>query len=213
METPDDLQTLLSRSMSLREAIGDVLSNARGLQDDADKTHASAILCNLSVEHADAVLTLFSAGMPTSAVAILRIQFECLTRAIWIYYAATPAQLQGLVAELTSDGKSAGPRPPMLADMLDQLEGLAPSSALQSLRNFQAQNRRTLNSYVHAGAHAVRRHHEGMPLPIALTQIRHSNALLLMAGMMRAILTGDPSVTKPFAQFQIQFADCLPSQD
>lgn len=67
-----------------------------------------------------------------------------------------------------------------------------------------------LNSYVHAGLHALNRHVDGVPRHLAIQLQKNSSGLLTMTGMTLAILTGDPAVTRELGLLQHTYLDCLP---
>jgi hypothetical protein len=82
---------------------------------------------------------LIALGLPSSATALLRVQFESLTKAIWLFYVASDKAVAQLVtAPFTAadDGK----RKASLSDMLDQLTERAPAVVVENLQNFRANN-------------------------------------------------------------------------
>lgn len=62
------------------------------------------------MELQQALRTLFGIGCPTTAMSVLRLQFEALTRAMWMLYAATDLAIQKLTAPLTVESERVGAR-------------------------------------------------------------------------------------------------------
>jgi hypothetical protein len=206
----EHLEHVLHRSTELKQALVDALHQAPGL-DGSERGQASAMLCNLSVEHADSVRVLVSQPLPTSAVAMLRIQYECVVRAIWAAYAADAKDLSRLLSVLTPENAQSASKLPNLSKMIDQLDARgAPPVAVDMLKDFRDNNWNALNSYVHGGLHALNRQQTGMPLQLLVHLVQFSNGLLIMAAMMLAKLTDEDAISQAVARAQLAFADCLP---
>lgn len=69
--------------------------------------------------------------------------------------------------------------------------------------------RHALNSFVHGGIHALRRHQEGFPVQIVRQLIECSNGLVTIAAMMLAILTGDRLLATRMNRVYVGFEHCL----
>jgi hypothetical protein len=166
------------------------------------------------MEHAIALRALTAVGLPTSAVSLMRLQFEALTRAMWLVYAASEIQIEKLQAPLTSEGEQAAKNLPGATEMIRQIENRVgqgvPVAAHLMLSHFKDVSWSAMNSFVHGGIHALRRTADGFPLHLDLQVLRNSNGLTTMTGMTLAILTGREDITKPMSKIQIEFADCLP---
>lgn len=208
-----DLERMLARSADLYEAIESRLEGAEF--DPSVRAETCFGMCSLSLEHGFAVRILIATGCPTSAAAMTRLQFESLTRAMWILYAASDAAIDKLAAPLSNESERAAKNLPSVSEMIDQIGRVvgarAPAAAHQMLVHFKDVSWGALNSFVHGGIHPLRRHTEGFPVAIALRIQENSNALATMAGMTLSILTGDEAFTKPMGRIQREFADCLPS--
>ena len=184
--------------------------------DDSKRINTSVAAASLALEHARAVRTLIAEGLTTSALSLMRLQHEALTRAVWSLYAASDAQLDKLTAPLSKETEAAANGLPMLALMLKAIEQAAqhnPAAAqpYQGLLDFKTNNSPALNSLVHGGIHALQRHAQGFPLPMVLQALCNSNGLLIMTAMMLAVLSGNPTTAKRLRPLQTEFADCLPS--
>ncbi|MES9905808.1 MAG: hypothetical protein ABW168_24445 [Sedimenticola sp.] len=153
---------------------------------------------------------LIVSGNFTSAVGLLRLQYEALVRAMWLLYAASDTAVEKLSVELTHDGARKSEKIQMLSEMLSKLEGKAPVEALSMLLEFKQYSWKPLSSFVHGGIHAINRHSKGYPVMLLKQALRASNGVSLMVGMLLVILSGDPAQRGKIPEIQREFADCLP---
>lgn len=171
-------------------------------------------MCSVALEHAVSLRALMTLGLPTSAVSLMRLQFEALTRAMWLIYAANDGAIAKLMAPLTTESEQAAKNLPSASDMIEQMGRRVgdnvPAVSHQMLLRFNDLSWHAMNSFVHGGIHPLRRHADGFPAHLALQILRNSNGLTTMTGMALAILTGDEAIAKPMSKIQPEFADCLP---
>lgn len=211
-EVQEALESLLRRSEELCDALMHKVQGA--LFDTSDRGAAVLGMCSVSLEHALSLRLLIANGCGTSAIALMRLQYESLTRAMWLLYVAPESAIGKLTAPLTRDSEQAAKGLPSVNEMLDQLrKGIGtklPAAAYDMLHAFRQASWASLNSYVHAGVHALNRHADGYPLQLILDVLRNSNALVTMAGMTQSLLTGDERIARAMRGIQIEFADCLP---
>lgn len=167
----------------------------------------------LSVEHSIAVRCLLAASIMPSAPILLRCQYESLLRAMWVLYCAPEGDIDRLGASLMEGPHQANAHMLQASKMLDQLEKIPiVAGALNSLREFQEYSWKPLNSYVHAGDHPLWRQATGYPPALAISVLKQSNALMMVAGMQLAILTGIPGVQRTLLPLNDRYRDCLPRQ-
>lgn len=212
-ETDDPLEGMLRRSDELQEALRHILDGATF--DPSPREAAAVGMCSVALEHGLSLRALLAMGLPTSAVGLMRFQFEALTRAMWLQYAANELAIDKLAAPLTPESELAAKNLPSASDMIDQI-GMrvgpnVPAAAHQMLVRFKEVSWHAMNSYVHGGIHPLHRQAVGFPVDLALQILRNSNGLLTMTGMTLALLTGDAGVTKPMGKIQSMFEDCLPA--
>lgn len=124
------MEQLLARSAELAETIAELL----GLPtyDASARVASSRILCDVSFEHAGSVRVLLATGTFTSALGMLRMQYEALVKAIWALYSASESSVAKLQRELRQETAAAADRVPSLGEMLAALEGKAPWQATVS---------------------------------------------------------------------------------
>lgn len=206
----ETIDALIERSLTLYHAIGEILADA-GIYD-LDRAEACYRLCSLSFEHGSSVLMLAAHGNDTSSASMVRLQFEALVRGMWAWYAATDMAVSKLLAPLTSEAIQAAKNLPSINEMLKAIgksENTPPMAAVM-LEDFRQQLLAEMNSFVHAGIFPLKLHEmSGIPAVTAKV-IKHSNAMMTMAGMMLANLTGDEAVMTRMSKIQPKFSDCLP---
>ncbi len=196
-----DLQTALQRLVQLRSA------------EDGPRTVACRIMCSVAFEHAESAKVLITIGNFTSAIGLVRLQYEALVRAMWLRYAASDPAVTRMMGQLTrEDLQRTEKKLPMLTEMLRKLEGRAPEYAMAALLDFRDHLWKPLSSYVHGGVDAVHRHGKGYPLLMLIDVLKASNALALIVGMLLSALAADPAASAELRRLREQFADCLPDR-
>ncbi|MEE1895747.1 DUF6988 family protein [Metapseudomonas otitidis] len=205
-----ELDEILSSSNKLYMTIESLLKYAS--IEDSNRADASFITCALSLEHGKGLQYLIQVGNAVSATALLRLQFEALVRGIWLWYAANELQLEKFTSPLTTDSEQAAKGLPGLDEMLKRLTATpsVPPMAVSQLKHFKEVQIKALNSYVHGGIHAFRRHAEGFPLPLAIQVLKSSNALAVMSSMMMATLTESMDIIVSVKKLQTKFQNCQP---
>lgn len=208
----DQLDSMLRRSGELNEAVLGLLDGADF--DPSPRGQSAYGMCSVSLEHALSLRILIASGCPTSVVGLMRMQFEALTRAMWLLYAASDSAISKLTAPLTVESERAAKNLPSVNEMVDQIGKRVgqnvPAAAHQMLAGFKEVSWGAMNSFVHGGIHPLRRQAQGYPLSLIYQVVRNSNALSLMAGMTLALLTRDANIVQPMSRIQHTFADCLP---
>ena len=206
------LECMLRRSDALHERLEELLGDAEF--DGTARGESALSMCLIALEHAAGLRALMALDMPISAVSLMRLQFEALTRALWLVYAASESAIEKLSAPLTLEAEQAARKLPSAKEMIEQIgervgQG-APAAAHQMLIHFKDVSWNAMNSFVHGGIHPLRRSADGFPVHLALQVLRNSNGLSSMTGMTMAVLTGDEAIAMPMSKIQLPFADCLP---
>ncbi|VTU24979.1 hypothetical protein SRS16CHR_03567 [Variovorax sp. SRS16] len=213
VDTTDALNQALGRAEELDEALMSAIDAVSYRPyDNSDRISASVSAASVALEHGRALRVLVAGGLPTTALSIMRLQHEALTRAVWLLYAASDLAIAKLSAPLTKETEAAAGKLPMLADMLKQLAD-KPGAAqpLIGLLAFKDNNAVALNSFVHGGIHALQRQARGYPVSLIVDALRNCNGLMVMAVMMLAVLTGRQAVVHRVSGLQATFADDLPT--
>ena len=171
---------------------------------------ASALAGSLALEHGQGVQGLLSMGLGVPAAVLLRAQYEATLRSVWICYVAKDDEIRLLEQDLSAEAERGAKGLPQANDMLLGIERSAPTAASQSLKNFRTHSWAALNSFVHSGIHALNRHKDGLPLPLAEGALKSSNGLSVLAAMQCAVATGSQDLVHRIGLAQRSFEDCLP---
>lgn len=187
--TSERVEKLLDGSDALLGAFGPI--TAAPPFDQTAKLQVCRALCSLSIEHAVASRCLLAVGAGPSTVIIHRAQFEALVRAVWVFCCASDDEVACLQDELTPTSESLAARLPMLSKMLISLEAVKQAAEpLRAFLEFKKYSWAALNSFVHAGAHALHRLRAGFRFELVEVMVKQSNALVVMAHMQLAITIG-----------------------
>lgn len=202
------IDELLEKSIELERLISCLLD--LGTHDKSPRSDSSRIICSISIEHSISLKRLIDMQLFTSAMALMRLQYEAIVRAQWIYHVANESEILQVSNELTPETSKSGNKLPMLSEMLNKLErsNLSPST-LNMLKECKEYSWKPTSSFIHCGIHAVNRHDKGYPVWLVDQTIRQSNGLLFMAGMMLAQLAQNKQAANKIRELQFHFADCL----
>lgn len=175
------------------------------------KCRLSVAMAGISIEHADSIRMLVYSQNFTSAISLLRMQFETTARAIWLLYVADDEYVKQHDSPLTADndGYKDGPSIEKLLKDLDTNPNVPREAALK-LAEFKSESWRALGSFVHGGKHPLKRKQDGYPLHFLTTLAKHSNGLLIMVAMTVIVMSGDQKLSNEFWNLQNKYKDCLP---
>lgn len=210
------IEQILRRSEELDETIVQLLDldTYPVYGDDRPRMGLSVTAASLSFDHARALRLLVAGGFVSSAVPIMRMQFEATTRSAWLLFAATDTEVAIAAAPLNSASEEAARKLPMASAMIKELgkaSAAVPAAAAPAamLGQFDKMQRAALNSFVHGGIHALRRHQDGYPVQMVRQLVECSNGLVTISAMMLAILTGDTLLMRRMNQVHVGFEDCI----
>lgn len=205
--TSDELKQLLRRSALLDAAlIRFVPTHFEGV---SDRIASSRIMCGVGFEHAESVKILIANDNFTSAISLLRLQYEALVRAVWLQYAASDKVTERLMGEFTHEKAKKADRLSMMTQMLQELEGKAPPDMMNLLLQFKEHSWKPLSSYVHGGIHVLNRHSKGYPPVLIHQAVRASNSVSIILALHLAQISGEPKQMLLVSTLQATFADCL----
>ena len=91
--------------------------------DQADRTRCSKIMCSVAFEHAESAKLLIAAGNFTSALSVVRLQYEALVRRCGCCTRRRDRAVEKLTSELTHESSKKADRLPLLGRMLQELDG------------------------------------------------------------------------------------------
>ncbi len=201
------MDKILARSAEFENVMYDYFTLPS--MDSSPKAELARRVCFISFEHAQSLKMLLATRNFTSAIALLRLQYECYVRGVWIYYAANEDWIGKLNTILTHESDIAAQKLPLLTAMLKDLENKAPQNALLPIIEFKEYSWKPLSSYVHGGLHAIDRHKRGYPIEILKMALMASNGVSGMAAMFGAVLSGHQGNVSSVSNTYYQFADCL----
>lgn len=116
------LEQVLHRSDELDDAIMQLLAaEAYRPANDTSRVLTSVGAAAVSIEHARALRCLIAVDHPSSAIALLRLQFEALTRAVWMLYAASDSDVSLAAAVLSPQTEKDASKLPGVSKMLTEL--------------------------------------------------------------------------------------------
>lgn len=207
------LEQVLHRSDELDDTIMQLLgAEAYRPANDTSRVSTSVGAAAVSIEHARALRCLIEVDHPSSAIALLRLQFEALTRAVWMLYAASDSDVSLAAAVLSPKTEKDASKLPGVSRMLSELgKTTAPSAAAPTamLNKFKETSLNALNSFVHGGIHPLQRHQEGYPEKLIFQVLECSNGLLTMSGMILSVLTGNQLLAIRMNRVHLGFEDCI----
>src|SRR5262245_2764438 len=94
------LQDRLHQSDQLSERLSRILD--AGGHDGTPRSTSAAALCAIALEHGYSIRALIELDHLTSAIALLRIQFEAVVRSLWVHFAASEEWASKLAALIES---------------------------------------------------------------------------------------------------------------
>lgn len=166
----------------------------------------------LSLELAAGTLRLTQEGNVSAALALIRPQFECLVRGMWLTYIADDGWIQTLSEPLTVETAKLGNKAPMLKEMLDGL-GTRTEPPLRftvrQLQEFHELGKVVLNSFTHGGMVPLARVGTGYPEWLVLNAVQNSNGVVALATQLLTVLTGVETNMVPVRQLYEDFQDVL----
>ena len=178
--------------------------------DGSARSQLALMFSTIAIEHGISQRVLVSIENLASAVALLRVQFETVTRALWLHFAASNERVNRYAELIVSRSLKEPANGPSIQEMLDGLGETAPPSIAKMLGELKQGAWSPLNSYVHTGIHPLMQAHHGYPPEYALQILRNANGLSTMAAMLMAVLSGDPEITRRIRRFRLTNLDCLP---
>lgn len=178
--------------------------------DGTARAQLSMSMCTIAIEHGISQRVLLSMDSLSSAIALLRVQFETVTRALWLLFAASDHRIDRLAELIAGRSLKELPKAPSMDEMLAALTKSAPPEIARMLGELKKSAWGPLNSYVHGGIHPLMQAHHGYAPEYAIQSLRNANGLSAMAAMLIAVLSGDPEKTRRVREIQLAHLDCLP---
>ncbi len=165
----------------------------------------------VAIEHASSALLLNSQGFNTSALTLMRPQYESMLRGLWLLHAAEESWITKLAQPLTTENAQRANTIPMLVDMLDALEKsqTSPKQIVAQLQEYKNLTWKPLSSFTHGGFHPISRAQSGYPLKQVFDMQRNSNGIFLLTMQLLTVLTGFPDAMHPVRAIHEEYKDCF----
>jgi len=202
------MDKLLANSTKLLNEVNPII--ALGPYDNQKRTIGSWVICDVALEHSHSIQTLMALGNYTSAISIIRLQFDALTRSVWMLWAATDTKVERIMQNLTVESSNADNGLPSHAEMIKQIGGKAPAEATRMLKEFRDVTWKASSSFVHGGIHAMKRHGEGYPTPLLKQILINSNGLVMLSAVHLATMARNQHVVADIPRIRDSYRDILP---
>ena len=178
---------------------------------------ATLIMADISSEHHSAILTLARNGNFISSTSLLRLQYEALLRAYWLYWYAKDERVDALHQPISEQNvKKIENWMPNITEMLADLNKAVdaeklPNKAVQLFQEFRERHIKPTNSFIHGGMHAFNRQRDGYIEPMLIQIVQNSNGIQTLNAMLQgAMCDGSGLSLFPIVQMQYLYMDCLP---
>lgn len=184
-----EIQKLIENSDKLKSELLKYFS-----QYPIQKNLKSELVLNtfdIAFEHSKAISFLISKTLFTTALAVLRLQFDALVRQVWILHVASNEELEKLSSPLIeSNANSINNWIPSTHEMLSAVQEKEPTLH-KHLMQFKKYSSKALSSYVHSGFHAIARKKHGFYSNMIVSVLKQSNNLLHMSAFALALEQAD----------------------
>ena len=205
--TTTDVEKKLDRSNALHAIIMHkiyLIEHQKSIRNTLTKC-----LSGISFEHSNSLMNLMAINNHTTAVSLLRLQYEAVVRSMWLHFATKDTFLDKYAAPI--DVKKLPPDFPTITEMINQISNGLVKGPGEMLSSFKEVAWAGMNSYVHNGFLPIERFLNGYPEALLIQIINNSNALNIMLAMVLARISGDYDLVSLVKQLQIDFQDSLPA--
>ncbi|ATD03647.1 hypothetical protein PTE01_24910 [Pseudoalteromonas tetraodonis GFC] len=202
------MESLLERSNLLLNELNMIIS--LGPNKSSKRCLGSWVMCDIAIEHAHSLQNLMEIGNCTSAISLLRLQFDALTRSVWLLWGASEKKVDRIMQDLSINTANADNGLPSHCEMIKQIDGKAPAEATRMLTEFRDVTWKASSSYVHGGIHAMKRHGEGYPLQLLEQILVNSNGLVMLSAVHLATMTGNMHVLNDITRIRDTYRNILP---
>lgn len=163
----------------------------------------------IALHHWTAQRVLLAADCYTSAVVLLRTQFEVTLKALWVFYAASEQWIDSY-GRTDQQGQVKEPSSRTTTEMLNALEKHLPEHAVGQLRRFKELAWKQMNSFTHSGIYAHASTIVRPPERYWVQALVNSNGLAATTLTLAAINTIDENLPAMMLELQHMHLDCLP---
>lgn len=209
-----DVAVLLDKSNTFDTALRTVLigETERAIPPGA-RTNAAFSYSRIALEHGSGFQHLLSIDNATSALAIVRLQYEAVLRGAWVFYSASDVWIEEFSSEPKPDIRKEPAAFPKVYQMLERLAASPAESVLPlSLANLKAKAWDALNSYTHGGLRMMVASLEGFDPELIAWMLRTTNSLSYVAAQLLAHVANDPARSNQLLSIRNAMSDCMHSE-
>ena len=202
----NELRDFCTRSREFRKTLHD---KNRGLSSQDNTKHLQAVfaMLNIASEHGIAIHVLAENLCFTPAIGLLRMQYEAILKASWLYWVAE----EEIIGNLSIDSNNILEKDktyPQIGEILSQLENKN-KFIYDILKEFD-DNYKFTCSYIHSGKIALDSKIKGIDEETITTVIRNSNSLEVVGNAILAVLLNSEDIAEHVRNTQLEYSDCLP---
>lgn len=206
----EDVARMLELSARLEADLSPLFARPRRPADQ--RALLTMALCDVAMEFWMSQRLLIGAGRQTAAMALVRLHFEAVVRAIWMHHGASNEWLERFVAPMAPDQLAEPVLGPSVDAMLQVIGRTAPSFLAQMLGELKAASWQPMNSYVHGGIRAIVQTLAGSTPYQLVSVVRNGNGLALLTANLLVLAHGDPALVGLVGALQAKHGECMPPQ-
>ncbi|MDP3821703.1 MAG: hypothetical protein Q8R33_09520 [Burkholderiales bacterium] len=188
----------------LREMLG-------ALRFPRDARGAATIrVCEVAMQHGTSQRLLLVAGLHLTAMALVRLHYESVVRALWMQVGAKEDWIQKFAGPIPEGQLSEPVLGPPVDAMLDRLAVVLPPWIASELRRLKDASWLPMNSYVHAGVRAAAHSMIALPPDKIGAVLKNANALAITNAQTYLLACNDPASAGRLSAIQTRHRGCLP---
>jgi hypothetical protein len=204
----DEPDALVIKSHALMRELASLLATCE--PPNHPRPIIASAVARVGLEHGTSIIGLASFNAVTSMVALLRVQYECVIRALWITYAAGDGWVDRVAETVARRSLQEPNNTPAMGEMLDKLDLKAPPEVSRMARQLKDGAWSALNSYIHSGMQPLMQNLHGYPPMYREQTVLNANGLSTMAAMTIAVCAMDPDTARGIREIQLESLDVLP---
>lgn len=202
----DSLREFCEKSQDFRRTLHDK-NKELPTQNNTKRSQAVFAMLNIASEHGLAIHASVEKCCFISALALLRMQFESVLKASWLYWIAK----EKIISELPVNPQDILERDetyPSIKKILSQLKNKR-NHIYNRLNDF-GRNYEFTCSHIHSGRIALDAKINGLNESTIIAAIKNSNHLEVISNAILAELLNSEDITEHVRNTQLEYSDCLP---
>lgn len=164
--------------------------------------------CRAALEHATSQRALIGVENNGTALALVRLHFEAVVRAIWVLQGAKDEWLEEFTSPVAPGDLNEPQLGPPIPSMLDAIALKIPDVE-RELRRLYA-TAKVMHSFVHGGAHMVAHALRGYPPDKLVDVLRNRNLLTLMLCNVMVVASNKRELQGVVGRLSTAHAGCMP---